>query len=201
MNRPQSAHPHSSGKPPTQAAATSKIRKQEQEPASTEVTEIEATATGKIRKQEQEPASTEVTEVAPGVLRMQLPVSMPGLGHVNCYALIDSDGAALVDPGLPGKESWSALLDRLRKAEIPLARVHTVIVTHSHPDHFGGSHQLLAETGAALVTHTAFSSNPAITDANADLDLDLLAIDRDELVELWQGEGTSAGSHTLGHPP
>ena len=31
-------------------------------------------------------ASEEVTEAAPGVLRMQLPVHLPGLGHVNCYA-------------------------------------------------------------------------------------------------------------------
>ena len=42
-------------------------------------------------KQEQEPASEEVTEVADGVLRMQLPISLPGLGHVNCYALVDGD--------------------------------------------------------------------------------------------------------------
>ena len=93
-------------------------------------------------KQEQEPASEEVTEVADGVLRMQLPISLPGLGHVNCYALVDGDGVALVDPGLPGPESWSALVARLKHAEIPVERVHTVVVTHSHPDHFGGSAQL-----------------------------------------------------------
>ena len=34
-------------------------------------------------KQEQEPASEEVTEVAPDVIRTQLPVNLPGLGHVN----------------------------------------------------------------------------------------------------------------------
>jgi len=31
-----------------------------------------------MTKQEQEPASGEVVEVAPGVLRMQLPIWMPG---------------------------------------------------------------------------------------------------------------------------
>ena len=61
----------------------------------------------KIRRQEQEEASTEVTEVAPDVLRMQLPISMPGLGHVNCYALLDDEGAAIVDPGLPSPSSFS----------------------------------------------------------------------------------------------
>ena len=48
----------------------------------------------KPRKQEQESASDEVVEVAPGVLRAQLPISMPGLGHVNCYVLPDERGAA-----------------------------------------------------------------------------------------------------------
>ena len=33
-----------------------------------------------------------MTEVAPDVLRMELPIHMPGLGHVNCYALIDGEG-------------------------------------------------------------------------------------------------------------
>ena len=56
----------------------------------------------KYRKQEQEPARPEVTEVAPGILRMQLPIHLPGLGHVNCYALEDDRGFAVVDPGMPG---------------------------------------------------------------------------------------------------
>jgi glyoxylase-like metal-dependent hydrolase (beta-lactamase superfamily II) len=107
-------------------------------------------------KQEQESASEEIVEVAPGVLRLQLPVDFPGLGHVNTYALEDGEGVALVDPGLPGEASWSALLSRLADAEIPLARVHTVVVTHSHPDHFGGAGLLAEETGARLVASTWF---------------------------------------------
>ena len=82
------------------------------------------------RKQEQEPASEEVVEVAPDIVRLQLPISMPGLGHVNCYAIEDERGFALVDPGLPGPESWEALMTRLTQAGIPLERVHTAIVTH-----------------------------------------------------------------------
>lgn len=109
-------------------------------------------------RQEAEPATDEVTEVAPGVLRMQLPISMPGLGHVNTYALVDDEGVALVDPGVPGEESWNALLVRLKQAEIPLQRVHTSIVTHSHFDHFGGAAQLAEEAGAAVLAHAAFST-------------------------------------------
>lgn len=112
----------------------------------------------KPSREEQEPASDEITEVAPGVLRMQLPISMPGLGHVNCYALEDERGVAVVDPGLPGPEPWQALEDRLAAAGFPTRRVHTVIVTHSHPDHFGGANHLRRETGADIVTHALFQN-------------------------------------------
>ena len=108
------------------------------------------------RKQEQEPASEEITELAPGVLRSQLPISMPGLGHVNCYFLEDERGVAVVDPGLPDKHSYATLTARLQSAGYPLKRVHTVIVTHSHPDHFGGAGWLRAHSGADIVTHRSF---------------------------------------------
>lgn len=110
------------------------------------------------RKQEQEPASEEVVEVAPDVLRMQLPVWMPGLGHVNMYGLVDGDGLAVIDPGLPGPQSWKALKARLAAAGFRPNDVHTVIVTHSHPDHFGGAGRLAKVADARLVTHHAFST-------------------------------------------
>jgi glyoxylase-like metal-dependent hydrolase (beta-lactamase superfamily II) len=108
------------------------------------------------RKQEQEPARREVTELAPNVLRMQLPISMPGLGHVNMYALVDQRGVALVDPGLPTPGNWKAIRDRLRQAGLRPKHVHTVIVTHSHPDHFGGAARLARESGATVVAHRSF---------------------------------------------
>ena len=107
-------------------------------------------------RQEQEPASTEVTEVAPGILRMQLPIALPGLGHVNTYALCDDRGVAVVDPGLPGKASWDALKARLRSAGYGVSDVHSVIVTHSHPDHFGGAGTLRQRSGAEVITHRSF---------------------------------------------
>ncbi|MGZ4682829.1 MAG: MBL fold metallo-hydrolase [Acidimicrobiales bacterium] len=108
------------------------------------------------RKQEQEQATAEIEEVAPGILRMQLPISLPGLGHVNTYALEDGDGFTLVDPGLPGEASWKALLSRMDSAGIPMNRVHHVIVTHSHPDHFGGAGMLAEESGAEVVASSHF---------------------------------------------
>lgn len=109
------------------------------------------------RRQEQEAADSEVTEIARNVLRMQLPISMPGLGHVNCYAIVDSDGAAVVDPGLPGPASWRAIQDRLRQAGLQVRNVHTVIITHSHPDHFGGASRFAEEAGSKIVAYRSFA--------------------------------------------
>ena len=129
-----------------------------------------AAAPPKYRKQEQEPANPEVTEVAPGVLRLQLPIDIPGLGHVNCYALEDERGVALVDPGMPGPRSWRELQAALKRAGIPLKRVHTAIVTHSHPDHFGGAGKLRREVGAAIVAHRSFRLRWHPGEPNDDID-------------------------------
>src|SRR5438045_8586986 len=98
-------------------------------------------------RQEAEPAATEIEEITNGVLRMQLPLRMPGLGHVNCYALEDEKGFAVVDPGMPGPQSWKLLLERFSLAGFQLKNVHTVVVTHSHIDHFGASVRVRKKAG------------------------------------------------------
>lgn len=110
----------------------------------------------KPRKQEQEDARTEVTEVFPNVLRMELPISMPGLGHVNCYALLDDEGAAVIDPGLPGPDTQKALQHRLAQAGLSESDVHTVVITHSHPDHFGCARWLAEAGGARIIAYQSF---------------------------------------------
>jgi len=111
---------------------------------------------GKV-KQEQQPARTEIDQVAPSVLRMQLPIEIPGLRHVNMYCLQDERGVTVIDPGLPDDASWAALQERLKQADLEPRHVHTVIVTHSHPDHFGGAARLHAASGARVIAHESFS--------------------------------------------
>ncbi|MPY92259.1 MAG: MBL fold metallo-hydrolase [Acidimicrobiia bacterium] len=142
-------------------------------------------------RQEKQPASTEVVEVAPGVLRLQLTITMPGLGHVNCYVLEDDHGLALVDPGLPGPGPWKEFERRLASAGFPVERVHTVIITHSHPDHFGAAGHLRRVSGAEIVTHADFKTfwDPGEEDdEHKDLadprDLDTWAAARERLARL-----------------
>lgn len=108
-----------------------------------------------VREERQPPRST-IDEVSPGILRIQLPISFPGLGHVNCYAMEDERGIALVDPGLPGLRTWRHLKKQLASIGVPITRVHTVVVTHSHPDHFGQAGRFKKVCGAEVISHQNF---------------------------------------------
>lgn len=108
-----------------------------------------------MREERQPPRST-IDEVSPGILRIQLPISFPGLGHVNCYAMEDERGIALVDPGLPGIRTWRHLKKQLASIGVPITRVHTVAITHSHPDHFGQAARFKKVCGAEIISHQNF---------------------------------------------
>jgi glyoxylase-like metal-dependent hydrolase (beta-lactamase superfamily II) len=156
-------------------------------------------------KQEQEDATTEVAEVAPGILRTQLPISMPGLGHVNCYVLEDERGVAVVDPGLPGDESWDHLVDRLGRAGFAVTDVHTVVVTHSHPDHFGGASRLHHEADAEIVTHQTFRTLFDLAETNDHEDSEQLdlnsADDRLAAMERYFAQPSPWGGRRAGPSP
>ena len=53
--------------------------------------------------------------------------------------------------------------------------VHTVIVTHSHFDHFGGAARFAKETGAKIVAHRRFSVGPFPATTEPEVSVDDLA--------------------------
>lgn len=170
-----------------------------------ELADPDAATPQRAPKQEQEQATTDVTEVAPGILRTQLPISMPGLGHVNCYLLEDERGVAVVDPGLPGDESWVHLVDRLQRAGFGVEDVHTVVVTHSHPDHFGGAARLRHEADADIVTHETFRTLFDLAEANDHEDSERLDVnspeDRIAAMERWMARPSPWGGRRAGPSP
>ncbi len=80
-------------------------------------------------------APGEAFEVAPGVLRLRLPLPF-ALDHINVWALRDGDGWTVVDTGINGARSiaaWEAAL----AGPLEGRAVKRVIATHMHPDHIG----------------------------------------------------------------
>lgn len=135
------------------------------------------------KRQEQEEAAEEITEPAPGVVRVQLPVNLPGLGHVNCYVLEDERGIAVIDPGLPGEGPWAGFVAGLARAGYRPTDVHTAVVTHSHHDHFGAAGKLREESGCEILSHELFRP-PWVTaeseGESADDSIEMLADDEIE---------------------
>ncbi|MCL4184495.1 MAG: MBL fold metallo-hydrolase [Burkholderiaceae bacterium] len=81
------------------------------------------------------PDTGAVREVRPGVSWIRMPLPF-GLDHINCYAIDDGDGWAIVDTGVQTAETataWRALLDGPLGGR-PVTRV---FATHMHPDHVG----------------------------------------------------------------
>ncbi|HKN45430.1 MAG TPA: MBL fold metallo-hydrolase, partial [Propionibacteriaceae bacterium] len=83
-------------------------------------------------------------EVADGVI--EIPI-----GYVNAYAVIVDDGVVLIDTGIPGRADkvTGAIEDARRR----IGDVHTILLTHWHPDHVGGVAELRRRSGAHIIAH------------------------------------------------
>lgn len=91
-------------------------------------------------------------EVADGVVEIRL-------GFVNLHLVVVDDGVVLVDTGLPGRAAKvEAALQEVRKK---VGEVHTILLTHRHPDHVGSAAELQRRSGARVVAHRADA--PVIT--------------------------------------
>jgi glyoxylase-like metal-dependent hydrolase (beta-lactamase superfamily II) len=67
-------------------------------------------------------------------IRLPLPFA---LNHVNCYLLKDGDSWTILDTGLnisEAREAWQTTFSELR---IHPAAINRIILTHTHPDHYG----------------------------------------------------------------
>jgi glyoxylase-like metal-dependent hydrolase (beta-lactamase superfamily II) len=78
-------------------------------------------------------------EVVDGVI--EIPI-----GYVNAYAVIVDDGVILIDTGIPGRAN--KVIGALEDARRRIGEVHTILLTHWHPDHVGGVAELRRRSGA-----------------------------------------------------
>lgn len=92
-----------------------------------------------------------LAEVAPRIHRLAVPVPFPGLKVVNCYLLRDATGPGwtVVDTGLNtpmARELWE---NSVRDLGWSFHDLRQIVLTHSHPDHFGLAGWLQARSGRA----------------------------------------------------
>lgn len=132
---------------------------------------------------EQEPKRGEPQHVAEGVIRLVARNASKMTYHgTNSYLIEDDgDGLMLLDPG-PASDSVH-VEDILRIAD---GRIHSILISHGHADHFGALQNLQKSTQAKLY---AFH-NPMVA-----------AIQPDVMVHHGDRVGHLIALHTPGHAP
>lgn len=94
----------------------------------------------------------ELTELASGVFELRLPIPWED-GRVNCFLFPGGRRVDLIDCGMNGQDSLSLIRAAVREVAGPKARLGHLVVTHIHPDHYGGAGELTERDGALLFLH------------------------------------------------
>jgi glyoxylase-like metal-dependent hydrolase (beta-lactamase superfamily II) len=88
--------------------------------------------------------------VAPGVVRVPLPLPMDGLRAVNVYVMETDDGLALIDGGWAIPESRDVFQSSMKEAGYALSDIRRFLVTHMHRDHYTQAYVVGREVGAEV---------------------------------------------------
>ncbi len=88
--------------------------------------------------------------VAPGVLRIPLPLPNDGLRAVNVYAIDDGERLVLVDSGWAIPGGREALEKALAAADRSLGDIARFLVTHLHRDHYSLAIAIRRELGTPV---------------------------------------------------
>lgn len=92
-------------------------------------------------------------EVAPGIYQLILPnPAYAALRYVNVYLVQGSNGYLLIDTGW-SDEALASLQKQLTKIGIGFEDITQIVVTHTHPDHYGLAGRLKQLSGAKLALH------------------------------------------------
>ena len=83
--------------------------------------------------------------------KLTLPTGMP-VGPVNAY-LVEGEQLTLIDTGPRSEETFGVLEQAVTARGFALAELKRIVITHTHPDHFGLVRRLVDLSGAQIWTH------------------------------------------------
>ncbi len=92
----------------------------------------------------------------------------------NVFLLRDGAGATLIDVGCGTEERFTALVAWLAAEGFSLADVHTIILSHAHPDHMGAMRFITQETSPRVFLHPVeipLAADPELLNETFDLRL------------------------------
>jgi glyoxylase-like metal-dependent hydrolase (beta-lactamase superfamily II) len=81
-----------------------------------------------------------VKEIATGIYQVRIPLDGGhsfSLDYMNSYLVKGSAGWLMIDTGWYQPDSFKSLADSLHSLNLDFTDIHTIVLTHSHPDHYG----------------------------------------------------------------
>lgn len=99
-----------------------------------------------------EQSDPQLTEVYRGVFELRLPISWED-GQVNCFLLPRDGTVDMIDCGMASEASFALIRAAVREIAGPAGRLGRLVVTHIHPDHYGGAGHMTEDEGAELYLH------------------------------------------------
>jgi Metallo-beta-lactamase superfamily len=91
--------------------------------------------------------------VAPDIHQFQIPIPNNPLGFLNAYLIQTPEGCLLIDTGWNAREAFDGLAEQLSRMGVGWKDLRYIVVTHTHPDHYGLVSRLVHHTRARLVIH------------------------------------------------
>lgn len=88
-----------------------------------------------------------------GIHLIPAPLPFKSPEWVNIYAVDANGGLMLIDCGTDWEPGREAIRDGFRRLGLEETAVHTLLVSHLHPDHVGMSARLVRELGCRFVMH------------------------------------------------
>lgn len=101
-----------------------------------------------MRKVEERRLGDRLFEAGPGLYRVPVPTRFP-VGDANVW-ILDAPSPVLVDAGVKGDETLSAIRDGLAALGRRIEDVRMILLTHGHVDHSGAAASLRALSGAPV---------------------------------------------------
>ena len=88
-----------------------------------------------------------------GIYQIALPLPFKSPPWVNVYVVESTDGLLMIDCGADWDDGHRALHRGFRDLRLDLRQVHTLVVSHLHPDHVGMSTRVVSALGCRFVMH------------------------------------------------